>query len=106
MSQPILGKRKRNALANGVFLIGLALLYYINWWWPSILLVIWASVALRQWLAGHLFDLAITSFILIGLFLINWLQIGWNILMPILLVVGGIYIIGREYFAEGEDEPS
>lgn len=100
-----MSKRKRHALSNGVFLVGLAILYYINWWWPSILLVVWATVALRQWLAGHLFDLAITTFILIGLFLVSFFRIEWNILMPILLVVGGIYIIGREYFSEEDDEP-
>lgn len=98
MSAPILSKRKSDAIANGVFLISLGLLFYTNYWWPGILLAIWASLGLRQYLTGRLYDLAISSFILIGLFLITALKLDWSVLMPILFVVGGIYIIFREYF--------
>lgn len=105
MAEPILSKRKSDALSNGVFLISLGILFYTNSWWPGILLAIWAALALRQYLTGRLYDLAISSFILIGLFLITVLKLDWAVLMPILFVVGGIYIIFREYFfAESSDE--
>lgn len=108
MSKLELPKRKANALSNGVFLIGLGILFYTNAWWPGILIAIWVSLALRQYLTSRTYDLIISTFILVGLFLITLFKLDWSLLMPILFVIGGIYIIFREYyFAEetnGEDK--
>jgi len=98
MVQPILSKRKAEAISNGAFLIGLGILFYTNAWWPGILLVIWAALAIRQFFSGRLYDLFISSFILIGLFIISLFKFDWAILMPVLFIIGGIYIIFHEYF--------
>jgi hypothetical protein len=106
MSAPILSKRKSDAIANGAFLISLGILFYTNAWWPGILLAIWVTLALRQYFTGRMYDLAISTFILVGLFLITLLKLDWAILMPVLFVVGGIYIIFREYFFAEAEEPN
>lgn len=98
MAKPILSKRKSDVIANGIFLIGLGILFYTKFWWPGILLVLWASVALRQYLTGRMYDCFISSFILLGLFVVSFFNFEWNVLMPVLLIIGGIYIIFREYF--------
>lgn len=98
MSQLLMSKRKITALSNGAFLVGIAVLIYTGAWWPGILLVLWATLAIRQYCSGRKFDLLITSGILLGLTLITWLKITWNILMPVLFLLGGIYVIFREYF--------
>jgi predicted membrane protein len=94
----ILPKRKSDAISNGVFLITLGILFFTNSWWPGILLALWAVLVVRQYFTGRYYDLIITSIILLGLFVINYFNIGWDILMPVLFVIGGIYIIFREYF--------
>lgn len=103
-----LTKRKIEALSNGVFLIGLAVLFYLDFWWPGILVVIWAMLAIRQWLTNRTFDLIMTSIILLGLFFVTFFQITWSILMPVLFILGGFYIIFREFFypegPDGEDK--
>lgn len=105
MSAPHLSRRKANAISNGVFLIALGILFYTNSWWPGILVAIWALLASREFLTGRIYDLFITSGILLGLFFVYYLQINWSILMPVLLVIGGIYIIFREYYyGDYEDE--
>lgn len=108
MSHPILSKSKSDAFSNGVFLIGLGILFYTNLWWPGILLVIWTSLGLRQYLTGRYYDLAISSAILLGLFFLAVFKWNWSVLMPVLFVVSGIYIIFREYFfaedTNGEDK--
>lgn len=98
MSQLILSKRKAEAISNGVFLVGIGVLFWTNFWWPGILLVIWASLATRQYLTGRNWDFAITSVILLGLFITTFFNITWSVLIPVLFVTGGIYIIFREYF--------
>ena len=101
MANRILSKRKSEAISNGVLLISLGILFYANAWWPWILLAIWTTLALRQYFSGRIYDLFISSIVLIGLFLISFFNVNWSVLMPILFVVGGIYIIFREYFFAG-----
>ncbi|MEC7839329.1 MAG: hypothetical protein VX777_04745 [Chlamydiota bacterium] len=98
MTSPKLSKRKADAISNGVFLISLGILFYTSSWWPGILLAIWAMLATREFLTGRLYDLFITSTIFLGLYCVYFLNIQWAILMPIIFVIGGIYIIFREYY--------
>lgn len=100
----IITKRKAEAISNGVFLIALGVLFYFNAWWPGILLAIWAFLATRQSLTGRHFDLVVTTFILVGLFVVTTFEISWSVLGPLLFIIGGGYIIFREYFLVKEDD--
>lgn len=91
-------KRKADAIANGAFLICLGILFYTNYWWPGILLALWVTVSLRQFLTGRVYDFCISTFVLLGLFVVSFFDFEWSVLLPVLFVVGGIYIIFREYF--------
>lgn len=102
MSTPMFSKKKADAISNGVFLISLAFLFYFNFWWPGILLSLWAMLATRQYLTARHYDLIITSVILLGLFTIYFFHLEWSMLMPTLFFVGGIYIIFREYYFSEE----
>ncbi len=103
MAQPILSKKKADALSNGVFLIGLGILFYTNAWWPGIIVALWAFLAVRQYLTGRNYDLIISSAICAALFLISIFKFSWDVLMPVLFIIGGTYIIFREYYFA--DEP-
>lgn len=102
MVRPLLTKRKSDAIANGAFLIGIGILFFTNAWWPGILLILWISLFLRQYLTGRIYDALISTIILVGLFLISFLKINWSVLIPVLFVIGGIYLIFREYFYADE----
>lgn len=98
MTQPILSRRKTEAIANGCFLIALGILFYTRAWWPGILLAIWVLLAVRQYFSGRYYDLFLSTVILVGLFVASFFKYDWSMIIPILFVVGGIYIIFREYF--------
>lgn len=100
MSQLVLSPRKAASISNGVFLISLGILFFTNLWWPGILLALWATLGLRQYLVARYWDFALTSIIFIGLFVLNYLD--WDILLPVLFVVAGIFLIVREYFFGGD----
>lgn len=108
MTQTIMSKRKADAISNGAFLIALGVLFYTNFWWPGILAAIWISIGLRQFLTGRIYDLCISTIILLGLFAMTVFNFEWAVLLPVLFIVGGIYIIFREYFfaedTNGEDK--
>lgn len=98
-----LSKKKADTIANGVFLISLGILFYTNSWWPGILISIWAMLATREVLTARFYDLIISSLIFIGLFIVYYLNIEWAVLMPVLFVIGGIYLIFRESFYSTEE---
>ena len=102
MTRFLLSKKKADAISNGIFLVGLGVLVYTAAWWPGILLVLWATLATRQFLTGRIYDLVITTVLLVGLFFVTLLNLDWSVIVPVLLVLGGIHIIFREYcVAEG-----
>lgn len=98
MAGLIVSKRKADVFSNGAFLISLGILFYTNAWWPGILLAIWIALFLRQYLTGRTYDAIISSVILLGLFFFSFFDFQWAVVMPVLFVLGGIYIIFREYF--------
>lgn len=107
MGQPLMSKNKSDAISNGLFLISLGGLFYFNFWWPGILLSIWVLLAVRQFLTGRKFDLILTSIVLLGLFLVAYFNINFAHLMPALFILGGLYVILREYFyTEDKEDPS
>jgi hypothetical protein len=92
-----MSKKRADAISNGIFLISLGILAFADFWWPGILLAIWISLAIRQCFTGRFYDLIISTIILLGLFTVSILKLDWSVLVPVLLIVGGIYIIFREY---------
>lgn len=93
-----LSKRKIDTLSIAVLIISLIFLYYLNFWWPGVLLALWGMLAVRQWLDERRFDLIMTSIILWGLFTVYFFNITWSVLMPVLFILGSFYIIFREFF--------
>lgn len=92
-----MSEQRANQVLGGTFLIGLAVLVIINWWWPGILYV--AGIALlargraqgRKWSEDYpgLIVLALAVIFTLGdvlrLFSFNWL--------PILLILVGLYLL-------------
>jgi ribosomal protein L40E len=102
VAAPDVGRGGRNSAAwggisGGLFLIGLALIAWLNWWWPGILVLVGLSAIVggvlgcrtsaQRWggMQGGLF--------LIGLALIAWLNWWWPgilVLVGLSAIVGGL----------------
>ncbi len=109
MSRLIVCKKKGKILALSLFFIGLAILSFTGNWWPGIMLAIGIPLAFKQYLAGKVYDVAVTLFVFIGVFVTVNFDIQWDILLPVLFTVGGIYIFCRDFledslFSEVEQE--
>jgi hypothetical protein len=104
MSKHIISEKKASHITGGIFLILLAFLSITNTWWPGILLVLAIIVGLRQLFRGKYYDVLLSMVIFGGLFIIFQLKIKMAVLVPVLLVVAGIYIISREFVQP--DEPT
>ena len=97
-------KKRAKVLSFILFLIGLAILTYAGVWWPGIMLVIGLPLALRQYLLGRIYDMGISLFVFLGVFITVQFNIAWEVVLPVLFTLGGIYIFFRE-FLESKDTP-
>lgn len=97
MPKPLTSKKRAKALSSALFLIGLAIIMYLNAWWPGIMIVIGLPLSFKQFLEGRHHDVFLTLFIFFGFFIIAQFNISWKILIPILFVMGAIYILCKEW---------
>lgn len=105
MAKPIMSKRKAYSLSFALFLIGLAINTYFKYWWPGIMLTIGIPIALRQYLLGKKFDMAISLIVFLGVFITVQFNIQWEMVLPVLFTLGGLYVFFKEFFGpKDEDE--
>lgn len=97
MSKPLIMRKRAKVAALIIFLLGLAIVTYTQAWWPGIMVVVGLPLAVWQYLQGRLYDMAITLFVFIGAFATVQFDIQWEILLPVLFTIGGIYIFFREW---------
>lgn len=107
MTKPAASRKRGKLLSLLLFAIGLFIISYYGDWWPGIMLVVGVPLALFQYLQGRHYDTGVTLFVFIGVFVTVQFNIAWQIVLPILFVIGGIYIFFREFIeihTEDEDE--
>jgi 4-hydroxybenzoate polyprenyltransferase len=97
MNKILTSNRRAGALSTALFLVGFAVILYIDSWWPGIMLVIGIPLALRQFLLGRYHDTIFTLCIFVGFFIIAQFNISWKILVPILFIMAAIYILCKEW---------
>ena len=100
----IASKKRAKVLSVALFLVGLAIVSYLGAWWPGIMLAIGIPLALRQYLMGRHYDMCVSLFVFVGVFVTVQFNISWEILLPVLFALGGVYILFRE-FLESNPEP-
>ncbi len=95
-----MSKKKAHAISNGIFLVCLGILIFTNAWWPGMILAIWATVASRQYLTGRKYYALVSTIVLLGFYAVSLFKFDYDFLAPVLLVVGGLFLIIREYYFE------
>jgi len=81
-------------ISGGVFLIGLALLFAFNWWWPGILVLLGLTSLVGSFAAGKSFWAGLQGAIwLLGIAVLaafNWWWPGILVLVGISAILGGM----------------
>ncbi len=98
MRKILLSSNKSKAITGALFLVGLAILAFTGAWWPGIMLVIGIPLALRQFFLAKYYDMGISLIVFIGVFIVSSFSISERYFLPVLFIVGAIYIFFREYF--------
>ena len=107
MAHPLTSKKRAKAISSALFLIGIAVVMFLDAWWPGIMVVIGVPLALKQFLEGRYHDTLLTLLVFVGFFIIAQFNISWKILLPILFIMAAVYILCKEWVEEkliSEDE--
>lgn len=96
MADLIVSHKKAKRFSFALFLVGVAILSYHGIWWPGIMLAIGIPLAVKQYLVGKRYDVLITLFVFLGVFITVQFNVQWEILLPVLFTIGGIYILFRD----------
>ncbi len=102
MAKALISKKRAKVISVALFLIGLAIVSYLGAWWPGIMLAVGIPLAMRQYLLGRHYDMGISLFVFVGVFITVQFNVSWEILLPVLFAVGGIYILFREFLESKE----
>lgn len=97
MGTQVTSKKRATAVFLTFFLLALAAICFFGNWWPDIMLAIGIPLAIRQYLLGRHYDMYMSLFVFIGTFITAKFDISWEILLPILFTIAGIYIFCREF---------
>lgn len=107
MYKQITSKKRAEAISLSVFFIGLGIVSILGNWWPSIMLVIGISLALRQLLLGKFYDMVVSLIVFIGVFLTNQFRLTWKVIWPVVFFTCALFVLIREYVdvkTEEEDQ--
>jgi len=97
MAHLIASHKRAKVFSLSLFLVGLAIVTYLKAWWPGIMLVFGVPIALREYLLGRPYDAFLTAIIFIGAFLTVHFEASWEIILPIIFVLGAIYVFFRDF---------
>jgi hypothetical protein len=100
MAHPFFSKKRSQTISAALFCFGLAVLAYLDAWWPGILLAVGIPLAIRQGCQNRLYDALVSILVFGGVFATVQFDVGWKVLLPVLLTIAGIHILFRDYLQE------
>ena len=96
MSTPKMRKQSK-LVSLIVFFLTIIIVAFTKSWWPGIMLALGLPLAVFQYMQGRKYDTMITLFVFVGAWVTVQFQIQWEILLPVLFSIGGIYLFFREW---------
>lgn len=97
MHKQFVSTKKAKAFELATFFLGLSILSIYGNWWPSIMIVLGASLAVKQFLLKRFYDMALSLFIFIGVFLIQTYSASSSYFLAVLFFTSAIFLVGKEY---------
>ncbi len=104
MAKPLVSNRRAKAISGAVFLLGLAVISFQFSLWPAIMVVIGISLATRQYLLGHIYDMCLSLLVFLGVFFTALYDVSSDILLPVVFIIGAIYILSKEFWHRHEED--
>lgn len=104
MKHPLTHKKRAQAISTAIFFLGLAVIAYMNLWWPGIMLILGISLGAKQFLLGKFYDMGISLLVFVGTFITVQYDISWEIFLPVLFSIGALYVLYQEFTQEDDSQ--
>lgn len=95
-------RKRASAVSGGIFLIGLGVLVFTNWWWPGIMFVIGLSSGGELIFRGKIWrgigTIAFFSAIPFIVWVVQETEIPWSIVGPLVLISLGVITLVKVFY--------
>ena len=103
MSIPTMRKQSK-LISLVVFFLAIIIIALMRYWWPGIMLALGLPLAVFQYTQRRHYDTVITLFVFLGAWLTVQFDIEWEVILPVLFSLGGIYLFFREWIESRSDK--
>jgi predicted membrane protein len=97
MRRQLTSSSRAKGFAIAIFLIGLGIISITDNWWPEMMLVIGASLAIRQLFLRKYYEMMISIIVFLGIFVTNKYTFSWKVVWPVIFFTSALFILMREY---------
>ena len=95
-------QKQASAISGGIFLIGLGVLLFTNWWWPGIMVVIGLAGCAELVFRGQIWRGIGTLVFFLAIPTVLWIvqvtPIRWEIAGPLILIGIGVIVLVKAFF--------
>lgn len=101
-------KERSSQIGGAIFLIGLGIIAFFNYWWPGIMFVIAASLLATEYVETNTINFSSGRVVgagvvlIIGLLGVIGFNVNWGQLWPVVLILIGLGMLFRGNFLGGD----
>lgn len=94
-------ERAGSGITGGLFLIRLGVIWFADWWWPGIMVVLGIAIGSGLVFRGRYRPAIVAMAVFFGIPLLTEARIPWHIFAPMVLVGVGLIVIAKAFYLKG-----
>jgi hypothetical protein len=98
-------ERASSGITSGLLLIGLGVIWFADWWWPGIMVVLGIAIGSGLVFRGRYVPAIVMMAIFFGIPILTEAQIPWDLFAPMVLIGVGVIVIVKAFYLT-ESPPS
>lgn len=95
------GERVGGGITGGLLLIGLGVIWFADWWWPGIMVVLGIAIGSGLVFRGRYRAAIVIMAIFFGIPILTEAQIPWSLFAPMVLIGIGVIILAKTLLLKG-----
>jgi hypothetical protein len=102
----VVRERVGSGITGGLLLIGLGVIWFADWWWPGIMVVLGIAIGSGLVFRGRYVPALVVMVIFFGIPLLVEAQIPWSLFGPMVLIGVGVIILAKTFLLRESSKTS
>jgi hypothetical protein len=98
-------ERAGGGVTGGLLLIGLGVIWFADWWWPGIMVVLGIAIGSGLVFRGRYVPAVVVMAVFFGIPILSEARIPWDLFAPMVLIGVGVIVIVKAFYLK-ESPPS